>query len=270
MKTIRYMDFLPAGNKTALVLGDEFRADEKKRINDAIMAADPEIEQVGFVGEGNALQMAGGEFCGNATRSAAYYYLKGRKGDMTMTVSGENRVACGVCEDGSAWCEIPLGTEALAAAGIPQLESVAPGISKVSLSGMTHLVIDPEVAAPYLTERENLKPAGLALIEQYGLKYQEGAGAIFLERLEDGSLKINPIVWVRDIASLFYETACGSGTVATAIVLAYRAKADAIQDIIQPSGMTIRAEVSFSKDCVTRAVISGPVRTDFAEHTVTI
>lgn len=272
MKEIRYIAFLPGGNKTALVLGDKYDASEKKIINDAIMAADPEIEQVGFVQDVGdnpeglpafpTLDMAGGEFCGNATRSAAYYYLQGREGEMVMTVSGGNRVACGVHKAGEAWCEIPVGKG--------NCELVAEGIWQVELSGITHLVLEPETAAPYLEDRDFLKIPGLALIEKFHLNGQEAAGAIFLERLAGGRLKINPIVWVRDIESLFYETACGSGTVATAIVLANKVKGNVSAEIVQPSGMSIRAEVESDGETVTRAVISGPVETDLRVHTLRI
>lgn len=269
MQTVQYIDFLPGGNKTALVIGDRFTSEERRIINDAIMDKDPETEQVGFVQDSAdalsspSLQMAGGEFCGNATRSAAFYYLKGKEGQLLMTVSGGRRVACGVCENGDAWCQIPMDKNGYAAMELA--ESVAPGIHMVRLSGITHLVLEQTAAAPYLEDKTNLKVSGLKLIEKYGLKDCEAAGAIFLESLSGGSLKINPIVWVRDIASLFYETACGSGTIAAALVLAKKEGRLLSADIVQPSGMLISAEISED-----RAVISGPVKTDLILRTIEI
>ena len=285
MQVVKYMDFLPGGNKTALVMGGKYDAETKRIINDAIMAADPEIEQVGFVKASDpedfpqdplaapSLEMAGGEFCGNATRSAAYYYLQGRPGALTMTVSGGNQVRCGVHENGDAWCEIPLliGNTEAASADTTQTVAVAPGIYKVRLSGITHLVLEPETAAPFLescaADPEKLKAKGLEFIEKYGLMDEEAAGAVFLEKLPGGSLKIHPIVRVRDIDSLFYETACGSGTVAAAMVLARQKGADISAGIQQPSGMFIRAEITLAEDgtgekTFSRAVISGLVITD--------
>ena len=286
MHTVQYISFLPGGNKTALVIGDGYGAAERKLINGAIMEQDPEIEQVGFVKALTgpdcppSLQMAGGEFCGNATRSAAYYYLGGRPGELTMTVSGGEKVSCGVCENGDAWCEIPLGT------GDPdtgkQIETVAPGITQVSLAGITHLVVEPETSAPFLQEAANsedpekLKIAGLQLIEKYGLMELEAAGVIFQEYLPGGRLKINPIVRVRDIESLFYETACGSGTVAAAMVLARKENTDMSSEMMQPSGMTIGVRITLSQtessgersSKVSRAIISGQVKTDLKPNSI--
>ena len=285
MQVVKYMDFLPGGNKTALVIGDEYDSDSRKIINDAIMTADPEIEQVGFVKASDpedfpqdlpaapSLEMAGGEFCGNATRSAAYYYLQGCPGALTMTVSGGNQVRCGVHENGDAWCEIPLlnGHTEAASAGTTQTVDVAPGIYKVRLSGITHLVLEPETAAPFLescaADPEKLKAKGLEFIEKYGLMDEEASGAIFLDRTKNDLFSIHPIVRVRDIDSLFYETACGSGTVAAAMVMARQKRTDINVKIQQPSGMFIRAEITLTENysgekTVSRAVISGPVITD--------
>lgn len=38
----------------------------------------------------NRLEMAGGEFCINATRCAVYEYLGGKEGEIGLTVSGTN------------------------------------------------------------------------------------------------------------------------------------------------------------------------------------
>ncbi|MBO5502893.1 MAG: hypothetical protein J5969_00265, partial [Lachnospiraceae bacterium] len=63
----------PTGNITALVEGD---VPVSRQLETAarIMQLRPETEQVGFVklsGEQIQLRMAGGEFCGNASMSAA-------------------------------------------------------------------------------------------------------------------------------------------------------------------------------------------------------
>lgn len=264
MEEIRYISFLPGGNKTALVIEGSYSAAEKKRINDAIMNADPEIEQVGFLGprERPSIQMAGGEFCGNATRSAALYYLQGKKGHLGITVNIDDRVACGV-RGSNAWCGIPVGKGSA--------EKAAEGIWLVELSGISHLVVEAEHAAAYLRDMDDLKEAGFILIKQYGLAKRDAAGVIFLESLGDDRFKIHPVVWVSKMGSLFYETACGSGTVAAAIVHALQTEENPYtEEFLQPSGKIIRAETSIDNGRVTRAVISGPVETDFAVHTLNV
>jgi len=75
---INYVLFNPCGNITALV---DSAVDKNQRIDVAnkIMELEPTCEQVGFVQE-NAdfvmLEMAGGEFCGNAARCAALFKNK--------------------------------------------------------------------------------------------------------------------------------------------------------------------------------------------------
>ena len=70
----RYTIIRPGGNDTALVLGIERDFNKRKQINDQIMKKYSKVEQVGFVNPDPTepeLLMAGREFCGNATRSAA-------------------------------------------------------------------------------------------------------------------------------------------------------------------------------------------------------
>ena len=102
MREISYSIYRPAGNDTALVSGTDFSKEEKKIINDAIMEKHANVEQVGFVNiDGKEeLQMAGGEFCGNATRSTAYHYLNGRPGRVEICVNGEDMIMAGVDSEG--------------------------------------------------------------------------------------------------------------------------------------------------------------------------
>lgn len=96
--------FDPTGNITALV-ETEVRAADRAPVASGIMAAHPEVEQVGFVAYNDAafaadtgtdaavsLMMAGGEFCGNATMCAAALYAERRgmpaDGAVTVKVSG--------------------------------------------------------------------------------------------------------------------------------------------------------------------------------------
>ena len=82
---IKYCIFDPTGNITALV-ETEVRPADRAPVASGIMAAHPEVEQVGFVAYNDSaceaadaavsLMMAGGEFCGNATMCAAALYAE--------------------------------------------------------------------------------------------------------------------------------------------------------------------------------------------------
>ncbi|MEE3312421.1 MAG: diaminopimelate epimerase, partial [Acutalibacteraceae bacterium] len=72
---VTYSLFDPTGNITLLV-ETPISAAERVAVASKLMELEPKAEQVGFVSQDDAdvdirLDMAGGEFCGNATMSAA-------------------------------------------------------------------------------------------------------------------------------------------------------------------------------------------------------
>lgn len=151
-RKIKYQIYSPGGNDTALVQGVGYSRELKKRINDEIMKVDTNIEQVGFVeNEGTPkLVMAGGEFCGNATRSAAYYYLKGKTGEIQIEVSGaEEILKAGVDEEGNAWSQMPIYS------GDDVVTVLEPGIYKVKMKGIIHIIVEAEPAKRYLEDKRN-------------------------------------------------------------------------------------------------------------------
>lgn len=256
MFQVEYIKFIPGGNNTALVLTKNYTVKEKKEINDVILNYDKSIEQVGFVDAEQLpeLQMAGGEFCGNATRSAAYYYLKGKAGTIKVLVNGHDEIYTGVYENGEAWCEIPLyhGSDAI-------IEKET-GIYQVRMNGMVSIVIREDIAKQYLQQKDKLKEFAMLFIDKYELHENEAVGVMFLERTS--KLKIHPVVWVKSIDTLYYETGCGSGTTATAMVEAFLKNENQKLEIVQPSGLTISAEITIENKHVVKAVIAGKVDTD--------
>jgi diaminopimelate epimerase len=253
---VEYIKVIPGGNDTALVLKKNYSSKEKKAINDVILKKDTSIEQVGFVDLAGKpeLQMAGGEFCCNATRSAAFYYLNGKPGKLKIIVNGKDVINAGVYDNGYAWCEIPLYH------GDDVIIEKEPGIYQVRMNGMVSVVIQPEKARLYLEDKTKLKTIAMEFIDQYDLRSNEAVGIMFLER--DQKIKLHPVVWVRDINTLYYETGCGSGTTATAMVEAFLKKENQKLEVIQPSGLAITAEITIENQNVVKAVISGEVNTD--------
>lgn len=263
-KDIIYKVYIPGGNNTAFVVGTNYTLEERRKINNKIMEDDRSIEQVGFLGEKNnpELVMAGGEFCGNATRSAVFYYLDGKDGNMTLKVNEKDYIEAGV-KNGMAWCQIPLINNGNI------VEVIEEGIYKVNMKGMTSIVISEDEAEKYLNNKENIKVETMNLINKYKLQNCEAVGVMFLEKTE-AFLKINPVVWVKEINTLFYETACGSGTTATAIVKSFINGKNMSIDILQPSGYVINATITYNHNNKLNAVISGKVLTDNVEKTVLV
>lgn len=249
-----YVVIRPGGNDTALVIGVIRDAATRKKINDQIMAAHPNVEQVGFVNldlNDPELMMTGNEFCGNGTRATAHQVLAGQAGEILITVSGvANRLRAGVDEAGNAWAQMPIYAET------NRISERANGRTVVEMEGITHVVMEdiyPE-ATP-----EELKQLAFSILRQEGLdSSMAAAGVLFLTRTESG-IQMRPVVWVRDIGTLFYESACGSGTTAVGLLEAYKAGESINLPIIQPSGMPINIKVAFDGQTFAEAVISGPV-----------
>lgn len=90
MKYFKYKILNPGGNKTALVIGNNYLENEKKLINDYILRENKDVEQVGFISNiENKLEMAGGEFCVNATRCAIWEYLENKENRIKINVSSD-------------------------------------------------------------------------------------------------------------------------------------------------------------------------------------
>ena len=100
----------PGGNITALVKGTNRSPAERRIINDKIMTEFPKVEQVGFIDYSpTRLVMAGGEFCGNATRCAAFLALKGKSGRTNVSVSGTNQsLRARIDRRGFIWAQMPI------------------------------------------------------------------------------------------------------------------------------------------------------------------
>lgn len=109
-REISYYIYNVCGNYTALVEGLNFSNEIKKIINDRIIEANKKVEQVGFIqkcGE-YKLIMAGGEFCGNAIRSSACYYLNGEIGEIKIKTSGvKDFIKAGIDDFNNVWSQIP-------------------------------------------------------------------------------------------------------------------------------------------------------------------
>ncbi len=244
----------PGGNDTALILGEPPL--DRKSINDEIMKQYPnQIEQVGFVyvdesGTVN-LQMAGGEFCGNATRSAAYMALEGKPGIIPIKVSGvKDLLVAGVTENGEAFAQMPVYPD------IDKIKFVQDDYI-VEMEGITHRVTfkNPKTSSP-----EDLKKLSLQILKENGLDKGLASGVIWVSE-ENGQFRIDPVVYVRNIDTCFYETACGSGTTALGQVLALKSGSSIKEiSILQPSGEVIKVSIELGLGGFSSARIQGQVK----------
>ena len=258
MKEFKYKILNPGGNKTALVIGNEYSEDEKKKINDIILEENIDVEQVGFLSSTkNRLDMAGGEFCVNATRCAIWHYLKGKGGTINIEVSGIKETIKGwISEDDlkKVYAKLPINKS------IENLVKKEGIYNLVYLDGITHAVISEADSKEFIENlkqnEEQTKQKLKSLMEK--IKTKESAVGIILTEKNKETTRIYPIVWVKSVDTVYYETACGSGSLATAIFnyMVYHAHN---HEIIQPSGYIINVEINEDAEMIESAIISGIV-----------
>lgn len=251
MEKVEYYIFDPGGNKTALVINKNYNQNMKKNINNIILKKHVEVEQVGFLEKDYCeLQMAGGEFCGNATRCATSYYLGSQKGKIiSIKVSGiREKLTAGIDENGLVWVNIPV-------LSVEKMKEV----SIVKIEGITHIVVDK---LKELKTNQQMINYAKKLINE--LKVNDKAvGVLFVEKFQEIT-KLYPIVWVKDIDTFFFETACGSGTVAVTVC----SDKDRIS-VLQPSDYEIIGE-KYSYNGRKYVKISGVVNWDNKVRTINL
>lgn len=127
----------------------------------------------------------------------------------------------------------------------------------MALEGITQVITYRSLKT---SSKKEIKLQGFKILEKLRLtQTMPAAGVMFAEK-KNGVISINPVVWVRDIKTLFYETACASGTTAVAIIEALERKRNIrFLPILQPSGTSLLATVRLSNNRVSFAEIGGPV-----------
>jgi len=128
----------------------------------------------------------------------------------------------------------------------------------VRMQGITHLLID-ESNFSFLQSASEQRSLIKIAIDQCQLQDELAIGLIWYSS-NNIVTAINPVVWVRDIDTCIYESACGSGTFALAINMlsnsSFEKESFAVK---QPSGAVIKAIASKSiyKEKFTSARIEG-------------
>ena len=255
---IKYKILNPGGNITALVNGTDYSVNQKKLINKLIMNKYLQVEQVGFLSNTkNRLEMAGGEFCMNATRCAIYEYLKNDKEYTEISVSGTNHKIIGRKMNENK-IEIKLDIDK----NIEDLIEEKDEFTCVKLDGILIAVLDEEKSKKYikkLNKDEEKAKIELKQIMINDINSDEKAIGIILLEKNNENLKINPITWVKDIDTVFFETACGSGSLGTAIYNYIKNKEESI-NIEQPSGYSISIKLNLNEGYIRSAIITGIVK----------
>ena len=219
------------------------------------MAIEPAAEQVGFVTYHEtseiSLRMAGGEFCGNATMSAAIMFFE--KCGLGETDSREVLVHASGC--GEPVSVMVTGKSRRTYYGCVQMPRPAGVSSKkltfgkdtfvlpaVEFEGITHLIAeyDPDDSEENGTyERTTNVLLNRSIAEEAVKQWakEEQISGLGLMLVDTKNKRIDPLVYVSSPETLFWESSCASGTTAVGAFLAARSGKATAGRFTEPGGI---------------------------------
>lgn len=239
---IDYIVANPTGNITVLVTSNVSDAERHEVVQEMFREV-PACEQVGFVvplSESRIkLDMMGGEFCGNATISAAAYLASLNK----LTVGGVTTIlvdASGVNEAVSVVieCKAPASYSGTIEMPMPSIDNSGK-YSVVHMDGISHMIIDDDIDDEEMMSSIRKHASDLNVPALGMLKYTELDG-------DTADVEIRPLVYVAGSNTLVWENGCASGSIAAAYYRFVRTSAEHTV-VRQPGGLIT---IDFTKDKV--------------------
>lgn len=235
---IHYKIIDPTKNITALV---ETPVDAANQPDVAlkIMELEKTVEQVGFV-QNDSLRMAGGEFCGNASMSAAVLMCDkdglaaGESRTVQMNVSGSDEpvlVDVSKNADGSYVGTVNMPAPISVKNVSLEYDGTEFNLPLVVFKGVSHLISEGKLS------REQAEKAIADWCSQLGF---DGLGIMLLDREKE---TLNPLVYVPNPETLFWESSCASGTSAVGAYISCNEKRSVEMTFKEPGGfLTVHAD----------------------------
>lgn len=239
----------PVENMTIFVMDKVDRSIHMNVANKLMEYSNVHGEQVAFIEnpltpEGKSintlrLQMMGGEFCGNATRSLAalmvHLNLAGinKSEDLyniILEASGiDDLINCQVRKTVNSTryfsrVEMPLPKRVINDKMI--YENTEISYSRVDFPGITHFIVENKD----IEDKENFFKMVKSKTQKEDL---DAFGIMFYD--SDSSF-LTPLVYVKATDSLFWERSCASGTCALGVALALKDNSDLHEHVKQPGG----------------------------------
>lgn len=236
----------PTRNTTILAEGNIVKTKMAKYGAD-LMKLEPIAEQAGFVSLNPkaknidiVLEMAAGEFCGNATMAAAALFCekarmpRGESQDVTVSVSGTPdpvEVHIEKTESGKYRGTVNMPRPL----SVTDRELVYGGVkyrlTLVDFGGIKHLITE-DIRDRFTAE---------LMIKQWCKELEADALGLMLYNAEEN--RMDPLVYVPVIDSLFWESSCASGTTALGAYFARRDGLPIKMKVKEPGGeLTIEAD----------------------------
>ncbi|WP_338555541.1 diaminopimelate epimerase [Paenibacillus sp. KS-LC4] len=263
-REIDFVKFNPTQNMTILVKTNH-SASEYKHIASKMMSYDSVYaEQVGFIEQpikheaAAYLQMAGGEFCGNACMALAAF-IASEKGieqnalmEIVLEASGTDQlVTCQVKKSKEKYfCQVAMPVPRIIERQTVVYEGNDLSLVIVRYDDFFHIVI--EVEQFNRTEKERAQ----SLAKLLGITF--GASLIGILLFKPESMEMAPLIYVPPLDSMIWERGCGSGTASLGAYLSWKNKGAIAAEIKQPGG-TIHVTADCYEDEVTSLMIEGAV-----------
>jgi len=191
-------------------------------------------EQAGFlVISDDHFEMGGGEFCGNAARSAAILFSE-IKGDshVSFTISGfDGEVQAVVEKKDDKHYFVECVFRGMPTESKNVVLSNGQRVTVVDLGGIVHVVIE----ASFNPDRKVYEAAHREITRELGFENRSAVGVVWIERNRD-SVIMKPVVWVKEVNTFFFESSCGSGTIAVG-------KVTGAESVVQPTGQIIHVKI---------------------------
>ncbi|RAW10418.1 diaminopimelate epimerase [Paenibacillus taichungensis] len=261
---IDFIKFNPTQNMTVLVKTDH-PAETYPHIAAQIMSYDNVYaEQVGFIGgsvkpEAAArLEMAGGEFCGNACMALAAFIASENKRvsaeftEIALEVSGTDQlIRCQVKKQQNEYfCQVTMPLPEQIERRTVKYEGIDMEIVIVRYREFIHIVIEVEAFD------EPIRKRAQALARLLGLTLGDKLIGILLYNSQ--SEELAPLIFVPQLDSLIWERGCGSGTASVGAYLAWSRQRKIVQHIKQPGG-AIKVMAEWNEAEVKQITIEGSV-----------
>lgn len=246
---IEYYKLDPTGNIT-LIVKTPVPRDKQCELARKLMLLDPEAEQVGFIEKADSsnavmrLQMMGGEFCGNATVSAASVFAQENaieQGSVCLEISGIDEpmtvsVKRLAPSEYTGCVSMPLPE----AAEYPVLGGYK--LPVVRFQGISHIISDGVL--DFDTAKSHIKMWCQKL----------GAEALGVMLIREDEL--TPLVYVAATDTVMRENSCASGSTAAAAYFALRDGKSREYCFSQPGGsLSVRAELENGK--ISALILTG-------------
>lgn len=255
---INYYLIDPTRNMTILV-ETPVPIELQPEVGRKLMELEPIAEQVGFVsGDRNVggadicMRMAGGEFCGNATMSAAALFCekarlpRGVECEVRVNVWGVDKpveVGVEITESGKYHGTVTMPAPKSMKTCELEFKGTKYNLTVVEFTGISHII------AENLSDRSMAEEA----VKQWCRDLGCDALGLMLYDTEQG--RIDPLVYVSSADTMFWESSCASGTTAVGAYLLQRSPDTAFVKFREPGG-----ELSIEARPDGTILLSGHVR----------